>query len=70
MRTGAPPMSEAQPSPADDSVPYGSQLTVRALDDPDGAALTVVARDGTATTSTWSGLERVANQWARTLLAS
>jgi bile acid-coenzyme A ligase len=63
-------MPEPQPSPTDEPVPYGSQLTVRALAEPDGAALTVVARDSTATTLTWSSLERTANQWARALLSS
>jgi bile acid-coenzyme A ligase len=66
----APLMPESQPSPTDEPVPYGSQLTVRALAEPDGAAVTVVAKDGTATTLTWSGLERAANQWARALRSS
>ncbi len=51
----------------DDGVPYGRQLTVRALADPDGPALTVIRRDGTETTLSWQALERLANQWARAL---
>lgn len=54
----------------DDPVPYGRQLTVRALADPDGPALTVIGRDGTETTLTWQSLERQANQWARALPAA
>jgi bile acid-coenzyme A ligase len=63
-------MSEAQPVSTDDPVPYGHQLTARASQEPDGAALTVVHRDGSETTLTWAGLEHAANQWARALQAS
>ena len=63
-------MPEPLPSPTDEPVPRGTQLTVRALADPDGTAVTVVGTDGTATTLTWGGLERAANQWARVLQSS
>jgi bile acid-coenzyme A ligase len=53
--------------PDPDGVPYGSQLTVRALADPAGPALTLVARDGSESTLTWDALERQANAWARAL---
>jgi len=57
--------------PEGDGVPYGRQLTERAEADPDGSALTVIARNGpTETTLTWQALERLANQWARTLQSS
>jgi bile acid-coenzyme A ligase len=55
------------PELTDESVPYGRQLTVRAVADPTGTALTVVAKDGTAQALTWDGLERAANKWARAL---
>ncbi|MFN8100119.1 MAG: AMP-binding protein [Mycobacterium sp.] len=41
-------MAPPDDTPADDGVPYGRQLTVRALADPDGPALTVIHRDGGA----------------------
>ncbi len=53
-----------------DAVPYGRQLTVRATADPDGTALTVIAKDGAETTLDWTGLERAANRWARALQSS
>jgi bile acid-coenzyme A ligase len=64
-------MPETQQSPAADptdvAIPYGRQLTVRAEADPDGTALIVVARDGSETSLSWSGLESAANRWARAL---
>jgi bile acid-coenzyme A ligase len=58
------------PELADEGVPHGSQLTVRAAADPNGTALIVVGRDGAETSLTWAGLEHRANQWARALQSS
>ena len=58
------------PDLADEGVPYGSQLTVRATADPNGTALIVIAKDGAETALTWAGLERAANRWARALQSS
>lgn len=58
------------PELTDESIPYGHQLTVRASEDPEDVALTVVHRDGTETTLTWSALEHAANRWGRALQAS
>lgn len=67
-------MPEAQQSPtaavADEAIPYGRQLTVRAEADPDGVALIVVAKDGSETAMTWADLESTANRWARALQSS
>ncbi|MBB3602833.1 bile acid-coenzyme A ligase [Mycolicibacterium sp. BK556] len=53
--------------PADDEIPYGRQLTNRAVADPHGTAVIVVGKDGSDTEVSWSELERYANQWARAL---
>ena len=58
------------PDLADEGVPYGSQLTVRATADPNGTALIVIAKDGAETALTWAGVERAANRWARALQSS
>jgi bile acid-coenzyme A ligase len=58
------------PELIDESVPYGAQLTRRALADPGGTALTVVAKSGAAETLTWEELERSANRWAHALQSS
>lgn len=54
----------------EEGVPYGRQLTVRAEADPEGPALTLIKRDRTEVTLSWDALERLANQWARAMLAS
>lgn len=46
-------------------VPYGRQVTLRALSDPDAVAVVVVHADETETTLTWKALEQGSNQWAR-----
>lgn len=50
-----------------DGVPFGTRLTQLAADDPNGPALTVVARDGSAESLTYQELEDGANRWARAL---
>lgn len=50
-----------------EGVPYGRQLSIRATSDPDGTALTFIARDKSESDLSWLELERSANSWARTL---
>lgn len=52
-------------APYSDGVPYGRQLTDRAMSDPDGTALTFIAHDRAESVLTWLELERIANRWAR-----
>lgn len=60
LSTPQPPITEA-------GVPYGKQVTIRALSTPDSVAVVVVHADDTETTLTWNALERGSNQWARLL---
>ncbi|WP_428343137.1 class I adenylate-forming enzyme family protein [Mycobacterium sp.] len=67
-------MPETPHSPATENpvgeTPYGRQLTMRALAEADGTALTVIAKDSSETTLDWAALERAANRWARALESS
>jgi bile acid-coenzyme A ligase len=64
--TSAVPAATETP---EQGVPFGEQLRHRALADPDGVALIVVAIDGSECALSWSDLEQRANQWARALAA-
>lgn len=55
---------------AAEDVSFGRQLTLRALSDPNGVALTVVRRDGSEISLTSAALEHGANQWGRALARS
>lgn len=50
-----------------EDISFGRQLTVRALTNPNGVALTVVRRDGSEISLTSAALEGAANRWGRTL---
>jgi bile acid-coenzyme A ligase len=50
-----------------EEVPFGTQLGRLALADPDGIGLVVVARDGSAESVSWRGLDDRASQWCRAL---
>jgi bile acid-coenzyme A ligase len=56
--------------PQEDAVPFGSQLHRRAVADPDGIALVIVAPDGSEQAVAWDELDRRANQWGRALAAA
>lgn len=65
-------MSEVESAPLplptdDDGVPFGEQLRLLALAEPDFLALIMVAGDGVERGFTLEQLERGANRWARTL---
>ncbi|EHB45731.1 o-succinylbenzoate--CoA ligase [Mycolicibacterium rhodesiae JS60] len=62
-------MTVIPPAPGEE-VSYGRQLTVRALADPRGAALTFISREHGERALTWNELERAANAWARALQAT
>lgn len=51
----------------DDGESFGARLQGRALVDPDGIGLVVVAPDGAENTHTWGELDAEANQWGRAL---
>jgi bile acid-coenzyme A ligase len=55
---------------ADEGIPFGSQLHLRALADPGGVGLITVAPDGAERALTWEQLDRGANQWGRVLLGA
>lgn len=60
--------SAPRPLPTDDEgVPFGEQLRLLALTDPDFVALIMVAEDGSEKSFTLDQLDRGANRWARTL---
>ncbi len=60
--------AEAHPAVVHSGVSFGQRLHNRALADPDGIGLTVVAIDGTAVELTLSELDQRANQWGRALI--
>jgi bile acid-coenzyme A ligase len=64
-------MHETKPSPlpavAEEGIPFSRLLTMRAGENPDGTAMTVVSKAGTEQALGWADLERAANQWGRAL---
>ncbi len=57
-------------NPPVDGIPFGTKLAQLAEQRRDDAALTIVARDGTAQSMTFAELNRRANQWGRALAAA
>jgi bile acid-coenzyme A ligase len=64
-------MHETKPSPlppvAEEGIPFSRLLAMRAEENPDGTAMTVVSKAGTEQALGWADLERAANQWGRAL---
>lgn len=54
-------------TPAEEGIPFGAKLRQLAEQRADDIALTVIARDGNAQSSTFAELDRRANQWGRAL---
>jgi bile acid-coenzyme A ligase len=57
-------------TPAEEGIPFGAKLRQLAEQRGDDIALTVIARDGNAQTSTFAELDGRANQWGRALSAA
>jgi bile acid-coenzyme A ligase len=60
-------MSGAAANPPDEGIPFSAKLRQLAEQRGDDTALTVVARDGNAQSTTFAELDRRANQWGRAL---
>jgi bile acid-coenzyme A ligase len=56
--------------PVDEGIPFGAKLRQLAEDRGTDSAVTIVARDGSATSMTFAELDRRANQWGRALAAA
>ena len=54
-------------NPPDDGIPFGTKLAQLAEQRGDDAALTIIARDGSAHSMTFAELDSRANQWGRAL---
>ena len=63
-------VSGGNTDPPDEGIPFGAKLRQLAQQRGNDTALTVVARDGTARSSTFAELDGRANQWGRALAAA